>query len=544
MTTLARNPHRSRPGGRLVDTLGSVIVLCLTFQTSSVAGQASTAEILTQRTAVFESGLRPALLPTGEEPQTWTLESRMAHYGVAAVSLAIIENGEVVVAKAYGYADVASATAATPETAFSVGSVSKMGTAAGVLRLVADEALALDSNVNRYLASWRIPDNPYTAAAPVTMRGILSHTAGLSVHGFPDFMPDETLPTLIQTLDGEPPAKHEPVRVFFEPGSAARYSGGGTTVAQLVIQDTADKPFAEAMVDLVFEPLAMSRSSYVNPIPASHEPIARAYDEGGEPDALPRGWHSFPESAASGLWTTPSDLARLYLALLESYHGTGDGFLPQALVRDMMSEVGPSYFGLGPQLAGAGIDRRFYHGGSNNAYKAHSEIHLERKSGLIIFTNGAQGATLYAEIRRAVADAFGWPYYRPTVVPDMENSAAYRESLDGRAGDYRLAEPLSWDARRLFVVRPLMLSRVLRDADTLYLTFPGFDDRRYRLVPLTPTRFVVDEYYGAALELLRVEFVSTGAQETPALMFFQNGYSATAMRTAERIDPGPAPERH
>ncbi len=498
---------------------------------------------LEDRVERFENGLRPAILVHGEATETWSIEERMAHYNVPAVSLVIVEDGEIVLARAYGYSSVAEKTPTTTETAFSVGSVSKMGTAAGILRLAADGALDIDTDINQYLTTWKIPTSPLSAESPVTLRGIMSHSGGLTVSGFPDFLPGEPLPTILQTLDGQPPAKHEPVRVFYTPGSAARYSGGGTTVSQLLIQDVAGEPFADVMHKLVFAPLSMTRSTYVSPAPESHEPLARAYDANGDSDALPRGWHSFPETAASGLWTTPTDIAKLFIALLESYHGESD-FLPQTVVRDMMQEVGPSYFGLGPELSGEGFDRRFYHGGSNNSYKAHAEMHLERRSGLFIFTNSSLGSQLYAEIRRAVADAFDWPYYRPVVVAKVTDVDGFRASLDQFVGTYRVPEPVPLDTRRILTVRPLTLSRVSRNGDRLVLDFPGYDDRKHVLVPLSPSRFVVDGYYGAKLDLLRVEFVSAGGNQSPAMLFYHDGYSATAMRTNEPVDAGPAPERH
>lgn len=537
---MSRCATSRRPARRLCC---AAALLCLT--TPLAAGDAPAGgRSLEQRIASLESGLRPAVVKIGEMPETWMLSERMAHYGVPAVSLAVIEDGEIVVARAYGYADVAAREPATAETAFSVGSVSKMGTAAGVLRLAAEDRVDLDRDVNRYLESWLVPENAHTRTAPVTIRGILSHSAGLSVHGFPDFLPGEALPTLVETLDGRPPAKHGAVRAVYAPGSSAAYSGGGTTVLQLLVEDRTGSPFAEAMRELVFEPLGMTRSSYVNPIPESHAPLAKAYDGEGEPAALPRGWHSFPEAAASGLWTTPTDIAKLYIALADSYHGVGDRFLPREIARDMMTEVGPSYFGLGPELAGEGLGRRFYHGGSNESYKAHSEMHLERRSGLVIFTNGARGQALYREIRRAVADAFDWPYYHPIRVPERAGGPALRASLDAHQGDYRVAEPLDPATRRMFVVRPLLLLRLIRAGDGLQVTFPGFDDRRYELAPVTPARFVVRDYYGAALEPLRIELVSTGSASTEAVILYAHGHSATAARIESAGDTGPAPDRH
>ncbi|MCG8468874.1 MAG: beta-lactamase family protein [Gemmatimonadetes bacterium] len=350
-----------------------------------------------------------SLGPRGDEDPNvrWTIEERMQHYGVAGVSIAVIDDGELLWAKAYGVKQAGHPEPIDTETVFSVGSVSKVGAAAVTLRLVDEGKLDVDRNVNDYLTRWRVPDNELTAREPVTLRRIMSHTAGLTVHGFADFQPGEDLPTLVEILDGTGPAKNAPVRVDLLPGSEFRYSGGGTTVEQLVIEEVSGMDFTAAARHYVFEPLGMSRSTYENPLPAEHGNIARAHDARGEPAALPRGWEAMPEAAASGLWTTPSDYARLIIAFIESYQGDGETFLTYETARDMMTEVPPGIFGLGPELGGEGPTRNFVHGGANNSYKAFMAGYLAEGDGLVIFTNGTQGNRLIGEIRRAVAVA-GW----------------------------------------------------------------------------------------------------------------------------------------
>ncbi|MGH7541177.1 MAG: serine hydrolase domain-containing protein [Gemmatimonadota bacterium] len=363
---------------------------------------------LESRIRVVEAGLRPATDRADTTGIRWTLEERMAHYGVAGVSVAVIEDGRLLWARGYGLKQAGTTDSVDTETVFSVGSVSKVATAAITLRLVDEGRLDLDRDVNEYLRRWKVPSNELTAREPVTLRRIMSHTAGLTVHGFADFQPGEALPDIIQILDGIPPAKNEPVRVDLLPGSESRYSGGGTMVEQLVIEDVTGLDFAEAARRYLFEPLGMSRSTFENPLPAEHGNIAKAHGPDGEPRALPRGWEAMPAAAASGLWTTPSDYARLIIALIESYQGDGDTFLSLETARDMMTEVPPSIFGLGPEVGGEGPTRNFVHGGANDSYRALMAGYLAEGDGLVIFTNGARGSELIPEIRRAV-DLAGWP---------------------------------------------------------------------------------------------------------------------------------------
>ncbi len=337
-----------------------------------------------------------------------TLAERMAEYGIPGISVAVLRDGELAWARGFGVKLVGSGDEVDAETVFSVGSVSKVGAAATTLRLVDEGRLDLDVDVDDYLTSWQIPQNDFTDTSPVTLRRLLSHTAGTTVHGFADFQPHEALPTTVQILESSGPAKNPPVLVDTEPGTLWRYSGGGTTIEQLVIEDVTEMPFPEAARVHVFEPLGMSRSTYENPISASHGNIARAHDFRGQPAALPRGWEAMPETAASGLWTSPSDYARLLIAFRESWLGESE-FLSQPLAQDLMTEVPPGNFGLGPILEGEGPTRNYSHGGANNSYKALFMVFLESGDGAVVFTNGTRGQLLIDEVMAALAATEGWP---------------------------------------------------------------------------------------------------------------------------------------
>lgn len=384
------------------------IVLTLTDHSPSWAGDPPSMapdEQLEAQVKAFESGLRPPVEVRGEPPVRWTLAERMEYWKTPGFSIAVIKDGRVVWAKGYGTTLAGGGEPVDASTVFSVGSLSKVASAALALRLVQDGRLALDEDVNRRLVRWKVPQAE-GFSEPVTLRRLLSHTAGLTVSGFADYGPEEALPSVIDTLDGRPPAKNEPVRIFYEPGTRSAYSGGGTTVAQLMMEDVTGVAFPELAQSQLFGPLGMTRSSFENPLPAEHGNIAKAHDEDGRPDALPRGWHTFPEMAASGLWTTPTDYAAMIIALIDAYQGKVDGPFRPSVIRQMMTEVGPGTFGIGPDLEGLGTYRRFTHSGSNESYQAWMEGHLELGSGLVMVTNGVAGDALYAEARRSAAEAF------------------------------------------------------------------------------------------------------------------------------------------
>ena len=477
--------------------ISGVVGLALLAVTGGAAFARDDSADLARKVKMFETGLRPSLHRAGEAPVRWSLTDRMAHYHVPGISIAIIEHGKIVFAKGYGVKGAGRSGRVDVDTVFSVGSLSKVGTSTLVLAMAADNSLDLKADVNTYLTRWKIPAGPLTAGHPVTLRGLMSHSGGLTVNGFPDFEPDAQLPTLTDTLAGRAPAVTGPVMPFYVPGSRWSYSGGGTSVIQMAIEDVTGRGFADVARDRLFTPLGMTRSTYQSPLPASYGNIALAHDRGGAATALPRGWQSFPETAASGLWTTPSDYARMMIALMESCRKAG-GYLPPAIAQDMMTEVGVSRFGLGPMMSGASDTRRFIHSGSNDSYKAWMEGHLATGNGLVIFTNAPMGRELYVELRRAVADAFGWPYYRETTVsPDLATAAM----LDDYAGDYEIVDRgFSAASRALGGLLDLDMLKIERRPDGL-----AFLD-----LPLQPSSRTIFHCEGYDCDLdggLTVEFV-------------------------------------
>ena len=363
---------------------------------------------LTEKIAHLETKLTPPSRLWNQSPARETLVERMRHHNVPGVSIAIIEDNEVVWAKGYGKRRAGSDETVDTETVFSVGSLSKVAAAMVALRMVDAGLLDLDEDVNTYLEKWRVPYTPVAEGEHVTLRRLMSHTAGLNVHGFADFGPAEKNPTTVEILNGSGPAKNEPIIINTKPGSSYSYSGGGTTVTQLIVEDTTGQDFTAAAHAYVFEPLGMSRSTFENPLPSEIGNIASAHGPDGTLSAEPRGWHSFPETAASGLWTTPSEYARMLIALVESYLNEDGSFLSHALAQDALTQVPPSKFGLGPGVSGAGNSLQISHTGSNEAYKARFDYYPNRGEGIVIVTNGANGSKLRKEIRSAAAEVFGW----------------------------------------------------------------------------------------------------------------------------------------
>lgn len=359
------------------------------------------------RIRAVENGLVARDAPPGSPPAATSLERRMMHYHVPGVSLAVIEGGRIEWARAYGVAQAGGTRAADTTTLFQAASISKVVTTTAALRLVERRRLELDRDINERLAEWQVPASPHTRGQKVTLRRILTHTSGLTVGGFAGYEPGQPLPTLIQVLNGTPPANSPPVRTDTVPGSVQRYSGGGFTVAQLAIAKAYGMPFGRAAEELVLRPAGMVHSTFRQPLPAAMEAGA-ASGHGADGSVVPGRWRVHPEQAAAGLWSTPSDLARLAIALQRAAAGQNASLLSPELAREMLSpQAGPS--GLGFVVTGDGDRRIFRHSGSNTGFRARMVAFVNGGRGAVVMTNGDGGTELIDEIFESIARAYAWP---------------------------------------------------------------------------------------------------------------------------------------
>jgi len=378
-----------------------------------------------------ENGLLPRIRVEGVSG--WTLGERMDRWNVEAVSVAVIQDFDIAWARAWGVADREEGRPATTETLFQAGSISKPVAATGALRMVEEGQLSLDEPVNNFLTSWQLPDNEFTEETPVTIRRLLSHTAGTTVHGFPGYAPWEPVPTVPEVLDGEPPANTAAVRVDIPPGSRVRYSGGGTTIVQLAMTDVSAETFPNLLHRLVLEPAGMVSSSYENPLPASRLGEAAAgYRQDGSP--VPGKRHTYPEMQAAGLWTTASDLARFTIAMQNSLRGAPGGVLSPETAQEMVTPVMESA-GLGFFIDDEDGAIYFQHGGADEGFQAMLIASRDGGYGVAVMANSDNGGAIAVEIMRAVALEYGWEGILEDPVDDVELTADELAAYEGR---YRL----------------------------------------------------------------------------------------------------------
>lgn len=434
---------------------------------------------VSERRMRVEQGLTAVLQIAGRAPEKFSLAQRMERYGVPGVALAVVDDGEVSWAGGYGVVTPGGAPV-EPTTLFQAASISKAVAAVAVLGLVEDGTLSLDADVNSYLRSWHLPASEHTASQPVTIRHLLSHTAGTTVPGFPGYRFDASIPSLPEVLSGAGPANTPGVESFCAPGLVTQYSGGGTTALQLLVADVTGRDFAELVADRVLRPFGMVDSAYEQPLGANRRSSAAiAHDAMG--NAVPGGFHVYPELQAAGLWTTAIDLARWIIGVQRILGGERGGPISPEMAHQMVTQVGAGPFGLGPELGGEGPLRRFGHSGGNEGFRSQMDGLVELPVGAAMLTNADAGTTLCAEIRRSVAAEYGWGEIGAPPIELAEVSADVLRSYAGRyRGPFDRPMKLEFDDGELFSPAPY---------------------GRRRMLPLGETTFL-DEETGATLEVV------------------------------------------
>ena len=389
-------------------TVGVAVVACV-LALPSTAQNPSDVE---QHIQHVISGLIDGIIPTGEEHPTYTLAERMKELNVPGVSIAVIHNGRIEWARGFGERSIGGPPV-NPETMFQAGSISKPLAAMACLRLVQEGKLALDTDVNTYLTNWKFPSEPAAQRKPITLRELLAHTAGTTVHGFPGYASAEPVPTLVQVLNGQKPANTPPIRSEAGPGIRFNYSGGGYTIVQQVLLDVAKEPFPKLLHDTVLTPIGMTRSTYEQPLPQNlRDNAAAPYRRDGKP--IEGGAHTYPELAAAGLWTTPTDIARYAIEVDRSLDGNANHVLSPDITKQMLT-AGMGHWGLGLEIGGADANLYFSHGGDNAGFHNNFVIYEKSGNGFVVMTNGDNGNLLGDEIMHSVAKEYDWPDFRPIV---------------------------------------------------------------------------------------------------------------------------------
>jgi CubicO group peptidase (beta-lactamase class C family) len=339
--------------------------------------------------------------PDGHVTERLGLTDVLAVLKIPSVSVALIDHDRLAWAHAFG-------EGASPRTLYQAASLSKTVTAVAALRRVQHGRLRLDRDVSADLTEWHIPPSDLSRDHPVTLRGLLSMTGGIGVPGYLGYERGAPLPNLIQILDGTPPANSPPVRVEYVPGSRYAYSGGGYEIVQAMIQDATHRSFEDALNRLVLRPAGMADSHFIQPLSAALIANA-ATGHRADGTELPGGWRVVPELAAGGLWSTPTDLARLLIEISRAWRGEPNPVLSLKSSRIMLTAQNKGPDGLGGAVSGSGRSLVFMKRGQNIGYQSYMLIFPETGQGIVVMTGSDNGTTLATGIIRRAAIAYGWP---------------------------------------------------------------------------------------------------------------------------------------
>jgi CubicO group peptidase (beta-lactamase class C family) len=353
----------------------------------------------------------------------YNIVDRMKFYKIPSVSLAVISDGKIEWAKTYGYADIEARRLANKSTLYQVASITKSVNALGILKLVQEGKLSVTNDIRMYLKSWTLPENELTRHKTITLRNLLSHTAGLSVHGFIGYAVNDSIPTINQILNGERPANNEPIKPVYPIGEHFEYSGGGYTVMRKILDDNISSNYDSLMTALVLKPLKMTNSTFGQPLSSRY--VNYAYGTDKEMRVLKGKYYIYPEQAAGGLWSTATDIAKFVLSIQKDLRGGSNSLLNERLTEEMLTPVLNQY-ALGFGITEKGGEKYFWHEGESYGYNSMYYGSFTTGKGVVILTNAYpdNGQPFIQELLNSVAITYDWKdFYKPirkklATVPD------------------------------------------------------------------------------------------------------------------------------
>jgi CubicO group peptidase (beta-lactamase class C family) len=386
-----------------------------------------------------ENGLRPYGWALFGDEEHFNIPERMKFYKVPGVSIAVIENGKLVWAKGYGVKDFDTKEPVTVNTLFQAASISKPLNDTAIMKLVEQGRLALNEDVNKYLKSWKVPSNEFTEKEKVTVSRLMKHTAGIinfrDLTGYWGYRTTDPLPTIQQMVRGEPPAKTPPLVVERTPGEAFSYSNGGTMILQFLLMEMENKPYQQIMKEMVLDPLGMSNSIFAQPLPDSlKDASASAHVYDWKP--LEGRCMVYPELAAAGLWTTPTDLAKFIIEHWLSLNGKSNKIISRETAERMITlTVEGSDYSEGFEITRKGDEVYFGHRGGNAGFYSNMIINRSSGSGAIVMVNGggdAISSNLKREILLSIATEYGWKDYLPSTMRTVSLAPDQMKRFTGR----------------------------------------------------------------------------------------------------------------
>lgn len=472
-------------------SLTLAFITCIQINVSAQSNQKEISEKIQQ----VENNLFPNIHTQSDTPKT--IAQRMAYYKVHGVSVAVIHNYKLEWAKGYGWADDSLKRPVTANTLFQAGSVSKSLNAVGVLKLVQNKKLNLYTDINNYLTSWKFPYDSLSKGKKISIANLLSHTAGLTVHGFPGYAHGEAIPTVVEVLNGQKPANTPKVRSMYPSGLKYEYSGGGTTISQLIVLDITHQPYDKYMYEQVLKPMGMTSSTYTQP-PVVIKPVLLAtgyYDNGKQ---IPGKFQIYPEQAAAGLWTNPTDLSKYVIETQLAYQGKSKKVLGQQMTRLRLTPYIDKSAAFGVFIDSLDGAKYFQHQGSDQGFQTQYYGSFEGGNGVVVMVNSDNGAIMY-EIINSVANVYGFKGLNRS---KLKKTVMVADSiLQSYTGEYEL--------------QPKVTLTVTREGNQLFGK-AGKQDKA-SLFPETQNKFFVK------VADIEIEFIKDGMGKISKAILYEHG---------------------
>ncbi len=440
-----------------LSTMRKISLAVLLFHwLTTVTAQQHYSKAINEQIALVETNLSGGLVIDGKP---FTLAERMKHYNVAGLSIAVIDNYQIVWAKGYGYADKKENRKVTANTLFEPGSISKSLNAVGILQLAQQGKLDLNQDINQYLVNWKFPYDTVSHGKKITTAQLLSHTAGLGVHGFPGYHRDSAIAAVTDILDGRAPSNTGAVRSIQEPGKESRYSGGGILITQQMLIDLTKQQYEQYMYEHVLRPLGMTNSSYNQPPAVSQRKnLATGYRSNG--NEVPGKFVVYPEKAAAGLWTTPTDICKYIVEMQLAYQGKSSKLLNQEMVKLHLTPY-KNDVAMGTFIQNRNGEKYFDHTASNEGFTGLFIGGLTNGKGTAIFVNSDDGAILF-ELVNTIALAYNWAGFDK---PEQITTVQVNDTLTSKYIGYYITDGI--------------FSEVKKEKDGLYYWIDGVSSKMH-----------------------------------------------------------------
>jgi CubicO group peptidase (beta-lactamase class C family) len=429
----------------------------------------------------------------------YNIKDRMAYFHIHGVSIAVIHNYKIEWAKGYGWADDSLKIPVTAQTLFQAGSISKSLNGVGLLKLAQDKKIDLYTDINTYLTGWKFPYDSLSKSKKITIANLLSHTAGLTVHGFGGYQKGATIPAVEQVLDGKVPANSPAVRSMYEPGLKSEYSGGGTTISQLIVANVTHEPYDKYMYDSILKPLGMTASTYRQPpIDRDSRLIAAAYYPDGK--QVKGKYHIYPEQAAAGLWTTPTDLGKYIIETQLALAGKSHKVLNQQMTGLRLTPYIDKSAALGVFIDSYPDGTKYFqHGGVDEGFISQYYGSLEDGNGLVVMVNTSNGGAIIAEIVNSIAKVYGFTHLNHTKV--IKTVVVADAVLQSYTGQYELG--------------PGFILTISKKGSSLFAQ--GTGQQKNEIFPESQNKFFAKNFDA------EVEFIKDDEGRVTKLIVHQNG---------------------